>query len=122
MSITIKAKIPEQDRIIEVEKNLGDTLAEASQLFGEEAVFSCFLDTAIIRIQSMMRTMARAKSPHTDEEIQAAVSDYNFAGRSRVSTGPRKSKMERIKETFLAASADDRAKMLAELRAMLGQE
>lgn len=72
MKMHIEATCPElENASFAAEYDLGGTLDEAAALFGEEAVYTGYLKSAIIQVQAWIRALARAGK--TVEEIQETV-------------------------------------------------
>ncbi len=82
----IKAKVPELDRTITIDYDFGANLDEAVQKFGGEVIYEDFIDSAVITLQSAMRSMARAKK--TDEEIATALAEWKPGVSRRGKTDP----------------------------------
>lgn len=70
----IEATCPELDNLTAgVDYDLGETLDSAAALFGEEAVYTGYLKSAVIQVQAWIRGLIRAGK--TTEEVQAIVAE-----------------------------------------------
>jgi hypothetical protein len=54
--VSIEVKSPKTDRSVSFERDFGDTLDKAAEMFGAEVVHSIFVAQAIIRAQGAART------------------------------------------------------------------
>lgn len=112
----VNAKTRESDRVVSVQYDFGDNVAEAIELFGEEVIFSRYCGAAVIDLQSLLRR--GIKGEKTDEEIRAIVSEWKPGVKSVV----RKSAQEKIKDAFSSMSAEDKQAMLEALATQLEDE
>jgi hypothetical protein len=119
--LKIQATVPERkegDKVVQakigpfaIEIEVGKTAAEDIQMFGDEVVKSNFESNIAVTVQSIMRT--GMKKGESQAALQARLANYKpgVAVRSAVVD---------IKQSFLAmyqaASPEDKAKMLAELK------
>lgn len=108
-AINVTAAVSEGAEI-EFPYDFGDNLQEAIELFGEAVVWAYCLKGLTVAVQGHARGMIKSgKSP---EEIQAAMAAYK-PGTPRVT----KSKEDRARELLASLSAEERAKILKDLKA-----
>jgi hypothetical protein len=92
-----------------VSYDMGDTVQELVQQFGEEVVYSRARQSLIIAIQAYIRGQLEAgKQP---EEIQEAVADWKPGVRR-----PAKTPEDRAREALQSMSAEQRQAFLKELK------
>ena len=109
----IAAKSVKTDRTAEIEKDLGDTLAEATALYGEKAVYDLYHSQATIRIQAVMRSIL----DNADNGIDVAVAEgTNWMPGVKRAGGPRVDPMDALAAAIAAGtiSMDDVRKQLRE--------
>lgn len=93
-----------------VSYDMGDTVSELVDQFGEEVVYSRARQSVIIAIQAYIRSQLESeKSP---EEIQASVADWKPGVRK-----PAKTPEDRAREALGSMTAEQRAAFLKELKA-----
>lgn len=110
----IKFKTKEHPEVRTVNYDLPETLQGLVDKFGEENV----LDNAIGAYVISLQALARRHIEKTDEEIQKIVNDFDPTTRA---AAVRKSPEERVKSAVSKLSAEERAKLLAELQASLAE-
>lgn len=117
MSTTkVEAKLSTSDRVFSTEYNFGDNVQDAIAKFGEDTVFTKFKQAAIIDLQAMIRrqlTPAEDGKVKTDEEIAAAIAEWEPGSKTVV----RKSPLEKAKEQLSKMSDEEKAALLAQLQA-----
>lgn len=106
---TIKATKKDQDKVVEVEYDMPETLDALSEKFGAAAVASAAVDSFTISIQSVIRR----NFDKSQEEIEAAVAQWAPGVRQ---AGVKKSPLERAKAALSQMSAEERAALLASLQ------
>jgi hypothetical protein len=89
--------------------NLGDTIPELVEQFGEEVVISHVKRSITIALQAFMRV--QLDGGKSTEEIQAAVATWKPGVRKAAKTP-----IERAREEFQRMSPADRAMLIKELR------
>jgi hypothetical protein len=72
--VSIEVKSPKTDRSIEFERDFGDSLEKASEMFGADVVHSIFVAQAIIRAQGAARTTLDNSDNSTDIAMEAGKS------------------------------------------------
>lgn len=109
-------------RKLNLEYDFGATLEEAIEKFGADVVFSGFVADCKVSVQAVARRLLKTNKtneageeigPYTDEEIQAAVSNYKPGVKSERTSDPM-AKLEGLlgkltaeqKEAFLAKLAE----------------
>jgi hypothetical protein len=120
--IKVAAALPEGKdggpRTVEVMYDFGANLEEMVDKFGDQAVFANALAQMKIGLQANMR---RGMSPDkegktkTDEEIAAGAAEWTPGDR----TVTRKSTVDKAKDLLGGMSAEERAQLLAELKASM---
>ena len=109
----ITANAPKVERELTVDYNLGETIAEAVKLFGEEVVMSIFKAKAVIIIQDTIRRNLVAGK--TDAEIKALIAGYKL-GIVAVRSGKSEDKfIEGLAKKSPEAQADFIAKLKAKI-------
>lgn len=117
--ISAKAGTEDDAPSATVRYDLGDNLDEAVELFGADVVYRRFVAAATIDIQAMIRRGltrtegegdAKKPAPMTQEELQAAVSEWKPG-----QTKPRKSKGEKALDAFNELSDEEKAELLKQL-------
>lgn len=93
-----------------VKFNLPANLAEMSKAYGDEVTYAAAKGSVIISLQALMRRMLEAGK--TQVEIQKAVSEW----KPDVRTVVRQSAFEKATSAIKTLSAEERAKLLAELQ------
>lgn len=115
----VEAKIPATDQEISVEYDFGSDLAEATERFGADVVFSNFKASCTVTLQGFIRGQLKADKDgniKSDEEVIAAVSGWMPGQRS--SRG--KSKAEKLKDLIAGMTEEDIAALLSEARSEEG--
>jgi len=92
-TITAKAGTTDEAPSATVEFDFGDNLAEASELFGDDVVFSRFVAAATVDVQALIRRHLSSEdkdgnsTAKSEEEIQSLVAEYKpgTSTRKRVS-------------------------------------
>ena len=111
----ISVKAPAVDRSITVEYDFCETLEQAVEKFGAEAVFGGFKASARVDLQSFVRGKLTAKAEgsdeftNTNEEIVAAVAEWTPGDKNRVTKSP----MEKLKEMLSKLSPEEREAFLS---------
>lgn len=98
----------DNDREVAVNYNFGSNLKEATEMFGEEVVFSRFHSAAVIDLQSLIRRGIKAQK--SDSEIQQMAS----AWRPGVKTVVQKDPKARAMSALDSMSDEERQALLAE--------
>jgi hypothetical protein len=106
----VTAKLKDGDPIT-VQYDYGDNLDEAKSKFGEEAVYNRYRASMVIDLQGYIRSMLRKDPPATEDEIHAAVAEWDPKTRSTV----RRSPAERIHELMARLTEDEKADILAQI-------
>ena len=117
----INVTSPKTSRSCDFSRNLGASLAEAVELFGEPAVLSGFHGLAVIRIQGAARAILNSDDK-TVEDAVAAGEGY-IPGVQRRGSGGGKKKKDPIAELAAAVEAGEATveDVIAQLQAKLGQ-
>ena len=116
--LTTRAGTTEDSRTLTVKYNRPENLAEATEMYGEEVVFSNAMASIVITMQGMIRRHLKGteKSPaKSDEEIQALVDAY----KPGVSTRQPKDPTANILKSFEGMDAEKRKDVIAQLKALL---
>jgi len=108
---TVSAKLKDDARIVSVQYDFGSNLDASRKLFGDEVVHNNFQAQAVISCQALIRRGIKAKK--NDADIAKMVSEWKPGTKSIV----RKSAQEKIKDAFGGMSAEQKAALLAELKA-----
>jgi len=103
----VSAKKSDDDRVVTAKYKFGANLAESTALFGDHTIYSKFVQSAVIDLQSLMRRLL--KTGKTDEEIQTEVSGWKPGAKTTV----RKSGKEKALDALGSLSAEDRKEILA---------
>jgi hypothetical protein len=101
---------PAHDRVgqeFEVTKELPGNIQEATEMYGEEVVFSRFRGALVIDLQSFMRTQIKKKD-FTEDTLQAAVDAWSPGTR-----GPGVSMATKAENLMASMSEDDLKALLA---------
>lgn len=107
----IKAKKKDNEKVVVVNFDLPETLAELTEKFGEAAVASAAVDAITIGVQALVRRHFEK----SQEEIQNIVN----AHKPGVRTSPiKQTALEKATSALGAMSAEDRAELLNKLKAM----
>lgn len=99
-----------------VKYDFGDSLDEAVELFGADAVYARFKSASIVDLQALIRRHLEGETPKSADEIQALAT----AWKPGVQTRKRKSVGEKIEELLKDMSPADRAAALAQLQSTAG--
>ena len=91
-----------------VTKDLGETLDESIELYGEEVVHKNFLANVVVSLQGIVRTGIRGGK--TLAEVQKTVDEYTPGVRQKG-----KSRVEKLKEELRTMDSDARKALLAEI-------
>lgn len=113
VEISAKAGTAEDSPSATVTFDFGDNLGEASELFGEDVVFSRFKSAATVDLQALIRRSLIGENPKSEEDIQALVSEW----KPGVSTRTRISAKEKATRAVDALSDADRQELLDQLMA-----
>ena len=108
-AVMIEATESTTDRKVAISYNFGQTLADASAMFGEDVVFSNFRRASVVTAQGIMRRLIKAGK--SDAEIQTAMS----AWRPGVAVERVVDPVAALKARFSTMTEEERAKVLAEL-------
>ncbi len=93
-TISTKAGKDAESRSLSVSFDFGDTLEQAVEMFGAEAVFGGFKADAKVGLQAFVRSRLNATeedsdaAKYTDEEIVTAVADWKPGNKTRQSADP----------------------------------
>lgn len=101
---------------VSIDYDFGKTVKDAVEKFGEEVVYSHFLSSSVIALQSRMRAsmapdVEAGKDPD-DKKVHAALKSWKLGIRQ-----PGVSKLEKAKKFVGGMSADEKAALLKELQA-----
>lgn len=119
--LTVSAKLSDHDQTVAVNYNFGADLDEMSELFTPEVVYNKALDAMVIDLQAKLRRHLRAalvadkegKTTALPKDLQTLVADWKpSAGRTE-----RKSAAEKVAGLVGKLSAEDRAALIARLKA-----
>lgn len=113
--ITFSVKKDDEVQELTVSYNYGDTLAEATELFGEEAVYSLYAAKADIWVQDFAR--ARMKAGDSLEAVQAKLD----ARKIGVVTRTKKDPVGTFLTNFAKMSTEQKAALLEQMKAAAGQ-
>jgi hypothetical protein len=113
--ITFSVKKDDEVQEFTVQYNYGDTLQEAIELFGEEAVYSLYAAKADIWVQDFAR--ARMKAGDSLESIQAKLD----ARKIGVVTRTKKDPVQTFLTNFAKMSDAQKAGLLEQMKAAFGQ-
>ena len=72
--VSIEVKSPKTDRSVSFERDFGDTLEKAAEMFGAEVVHSIFVAQAIIRAQGAARTTLDNGDNSAEQAIESGQS------------------------------------------------
>ena len=112
-SVNVSAKNPGTDRTATVEFDFGSTLAEAIELFGEEAIYAGFIADAKVGLQAVIRTKLKSTkedgSAYTDEDIAAAASEWAPGNKTRTASDP----LAKLQALLSKLSPEQRAAILS---------
>ena len=72
--VSIEVKSPKTDRSVSFERDFGDTLDKAAEMFGAEVVHSIFVAQAIIRAQGAARTTLDNGDNSAEQAIESGQS------------------------------------------------
>ena len=100
-------------RRFECDVALGDSLEDATKLFGGEQIFRWAVSAAKVDIQAMIRAKMSAEKPPTDDELMKLVREWKPGAGARV----RKSKAEKIRDEFSKMTPEEKRALLAQLSA-----
>lgn len=116
-NITTKdGKDSDSSRSITVSFDFGESLQDAVEKFGEEAVFSGFKADARVGLQAKVRGMLKATEEdsealkYTDEEIVAAIAEYKPGTKNRQSADP----LAKLQAMLAKFTPEQRAALLAQ--------
>jgi hypothetical protein len=110
----ISTKEPGSSRELVVSYNFGETVADAIEMFGEEAVFAGFKADCKVGVQAFVRGRLKATeedseaAKYSDEDIIAAVADWKPGTKSRASADP----MAKLQALLGKLSPEQRAALL----------
>jgi len=104
----VKAK--KGDRTVQVEYDFGQNLQEAIQKFGEDVIFTKFVQAAKIDLQAVLRRGIEAGK--TDDEIAKLAEQWKPGLVVRTSKDP----IEAIKAKLATLSEEDKRKLIQVLR------
>lgn len=97
---------------VTAEYDVGDTLAEAVEKFGEDRVYSRYRAAIIIDIQAYMRGLLKQTDPGLNgEQIATLVGQWQPGVKARGKTG-----VEKASEIWARLSEEERAAFLAEIQ------
>lgn len=99
-----------------VEFDFGDNLGEATELFGDDVVYSRFKAAAVVDLQALIRRHLGGEKPKSEAEIQELVSQWKPGISKRV----RKSTKEKAEELISQMSDAEKAALLAQLQGDAG--
>lgn len=106
-----KEKDPDQ-RTVSIDYNFGSNIDEAVEIFGADVVYQKAIDALVIDCQANIRR--RIAKGETDEQIETALASWKP---TLGSSGPRKSHAEKVSDMLGKLSAEERAAVLAQLKA-----
>lgn len=110
-STTIEARVGGKDGALHsVTRDMGETLDELVDQFGEQAVYSQAKSAITVSLQGFVRSKVGAKTPVTGDELQTAVDDWKPGERS-AGVG----KVEKLKEKLAGLDEETRNELLASL-------
>ena len=104
----VSAKKSDSDRVVNAKFTFGANLNESVALFGDNCVYSKFVQSAIIDLQSLMRRLLSAGK--NDEEIKAEVAKWMPGAKTTV----RKSGKEKAIDALGSLSEEERREILAQ--------
>lgn len=113
-TIVTKAGKDADSRSVTVGYDFGSSLADAVEMFGEEAVFNGFKADAKVGLQSFVRARLNATEDdsealkYTDEDIIAAAGEWKPGTKSRQSSDP----LAKLKALLEKLPAEARAAFL----------
>lgn len=123
--LVVSAKLSDNDKVISIEYNFGASLAEMSELFGEEVVYNKAMDAMIIDAQAKLRRHLRAsfegknakgeviKAIPLPKDLQELFADWKpSAGRTE-----RKSAAEKVQTLVGKLTDEERKALIARLKA-----
>lgn len=111
---TITTKEPGSNRELVTEYNFGDSLQEAVDLFGEDAVLAGFKSDARVGLQAKVRGMLKATeedseaAKYTDEQILEAVKEWKPGTKTRAASDP----LAKLQALLEKISPEQRAALL----------
>ena len=123
--LTVSAKLSDNDTVVAVQYNFGANLEEMTELFGEDVVYNKAMDSMVIDLQSKLRRHIRQSLPHKNakgedqavtplpKDLQSLVADWKPAAGGR----ERKSAAEKVGNLVGKLSAEERAELIAKLKA-----
>lgn len=112
VQITAKAGSEDDSPSVTIEFDLPESLKDKVEKFGEDAVNSRAGASIVIDLQGWMRSQLRADPPKSKKKIQEAADEWKPGTKKRG-----KSTVEKATEAISKLSADERAALLAELKA-----
>lgn len=112
--MTIKTASKKTGHEMEVEYDFGSNLAEASAKFGEDVVYSKFVDSAIISLQAAIRTALDAGK--TEADVLEKVSKWKLGAVNRT---PGVSSVDKAISTITKLPEDQRQAAIAKMKAQL---
>ena len=72
--VSIEVKSPKTDRSISFERDFGDTLEKAAEMFGADVVHSIFVAQAVIRAQGAARTTLDNGDNSSEQAVESGQS------------------------------------------------
>lgn len=117
--IAAKAGTSDDSPSASVEYDFGENLVEASELFGDDVVFSRFVSAATVDLQALIRRHLSSEdkdgksTAKSEKEIQKLVAEW----KPGVSTRKRVSASEKAQRAVDALSEDEKAALLESLMA-----
>lgn len=109
--LKIEAKVGGKDGTIhEITVPFPENLDEAVEQYGEEIVFNNFRANVVVGLQGNIRSRVGGKEPKTGKALQDSFADWKPNARA---TGV--GRVEKLKERIQQMSAEDKARLLAEL-------
>jgi hypothetical protein len=111
LEITVKDGRGEDAKSYTTDYDFGENIKASVKLFGEDVVHSNFTAKAKIALQDMIRPMLKDGKPK--KEIDAAVGAWVLG----VAVSRKKSQKEKAMDAYLKLPEEERAALLAELKA-----
>lgn len=113
----IEVKAPKVSRELNVDYDFGGNLEAAVATYGNELVYSCFEDSAVIALQNRVRAWLVAGL--TDEEISAKVAEWKLGVKASRAGGTKKDPIAAFKAAFSSMSEEEKQAMIRDLKSAL---
>ena len=108
--VAISAKLGKSGKPVSADYNFGKNLADLVKMYGEDTVYQNAVANMTVSLQGIIRNAIKAEKKPA--EIAKTVAEWKPGARKKG-----KSKVEKLRDTLKGMSAEERAKLLAELSA-----